>query len=80
MDKQEVQTSQVRVSALAKYWRWISYHEVPNGPVEDGPVVVTLLTQTDEILSSFGNLKEKTFRLKTDLMTSLCTLALFFSL
>lgn len=38
---------------------WRPYHEVPNGPVEDGPVVVALLTQADKVLASFWNLNRK---------------------
>lgn len=55
MDKQEVERRPFMAGR-------ISHHEVPNGPVEDGLVVVALLTQTDEILSSFGNLQDRTFR------------------
>lgn len=36
-----------------------TYHEVPNRPVEDGPVVVALLTQADKILPGFRNLNRK---------------------
>ncbi len=36
-----------------------THHEIPDGPVEDCPIIVALFTQTDEILSSFGNLKER---------------------
>lgn len=39
-----------------------SYHEVLDGPVEHRPIVVAFFTQTDEILSSFGNLEDKVCR------------------
>lgn len=35
------------------------YHEIPNGPVEDCPIVVAFFTQADKVLSSFGNLVTK---------------------
>lgn len=35
------------------------YHEIPNGPVENRPIIVAFFTQTDEVLSSFGNLANK---------------------
>lgn len=38
------------------------YHEIPDGPVEDCPVIVAFFTQTDEILSSFGNLEKRSYR------------------
>lgn len=39
--------------------RVFPYHEVPNGPVEDCSIVVAFFTQTDKVLSSFGNLVNK---------------------
>lgn len=35
----------------------MTYHEIPNGPVEECSIVVAFFTQTDEILSSFGHLE-----------------------
>lgn len=35
----------------------LTYHEIPDGPVEDCSIVVAFFTQTDEILSSFGHLE-----------------------
>lgn len=33
-----------------------TYHEVANGAVKDGVIVVSLLAQLDEVLPSFGHL------------------------
>lgn len=38
------------------------YHEIPDRPVEDRPIIVAFFTQTDEILSSFGNLEGRLCR------------------
>lgn len=36
---------------------WLTYHEISNTPVEDCSIVVAFFTQTNEILSSFGHLR-----------------------
>ena len=38
------------------------YHEIPDRSVEDCPIIVAFFAQTDEILSSFGNLEERLCR------------------
>ena len=50
-----------------------SYHEVPDGPVEDCPVIISFFTQTDEILSSFGDLEKREI---TEMCYKMCKLSL----
>lgn len=45
-----------KVKQETKRTHWVTYHEIPNRPVEDCSIVVAFFTQTDEILSSFGHL------------------------